>query len=34
MDGHNARVGLVVQNTAPPTGSSSTVVQLGIQIQE
>jgi hypothetical protein len=34
MDGHNARVGLVVQNTAPPVGSSMTTVQLGIQIQE
>jgi hypothetical protein len=34
MDGHNARVGLVVQNTAPTTGSSMTTVQLGIQIQE
>jgi hypothetical protein len=34
LDGHNARAGLVVQNSAPPTGSSQTMVQLGIQIQE
>ncbi len=34
LDGHNARVGLVVQNTSPPAGSSTTTVQLGIQIQE
>ncbi len=34
LDGHNARAGLVVQNTNPPVGSSFTGVQLGIQIQE
>jgi hypothetical protein len=34
LDGHNARVGLVVQNSLPPAGSSMTNVQLGIQIQE
>jgi hypothetical protein len=34
LDGHNARVAFAVQNTNPPTGSSSTGVQLGIQIQE
>ena len=34
LDGHNARAGLVVQNTTPPVGSSLTTVQLGVQIQE
>ncbi len=35
LDGHNARAGLVVQNMSPPGGASSTTtVQLGIQIQE
>ena len=34
LDGHNARGGIVVQNTSPPVGSSQTTVQLGIQIQE
>jgi hypothetical protein len=34
LDGHNARVGLAVQNTNPPAGSSTTGVQLGIQFQE
>jgi hypothetical protein len=34
LDGHNARMALVVQNTSPPVGSSMTTVQLGIQIQE
>jgi hypothetical protein len=34
LDGHNARLALVVQNTSPSTGSSTTGVQLGIQIQE
>ena len=34
LDGHNARAGLVVQNMKPSAGSSSTGVQLGIQIQE
>jgi hypothetical protein len=34
LDGHNARAGLVVQNMRPTAGSSSTGVQLGIQIQE
>jgi hypothetical protein len=34
LDGHNARAGLAVQTTSPPVGSSTTNVQLGIQIQE
>ena len=34
LDGHNARIGLAVQNTNPPAGSSVTGVQLGIQFQE
>lgn len=34
LEGHNARAGLVVQNTTPGTGPSSTGIQLGIQIQE
>ena len=34
LDGHNARVGLALQNTTPPAGSSMTGVQLGVQIQE
>lgn len=34
LDGHNARVAMVVQNTAPPIGSSQTTVQLGVQVQE
>jgi hypothetical protein len=34
LDGHNARVGMVLQNTAPAVGANMTTVQLGIQIQE
>jgi len=34
LDGHNARVGLAVQNINPPAGASTTGVQLGIQFQE
>ena len=34
LDGHNARAALAVQNVSPPTGSSYTGIQLGIQIQE
>jgi hypothetical protein len=34
LDGHNARVGLALQTTNPPVGSTTTGVQFGIQIQE
>lgn len=34
LDGHNARMALVLQNTSPPGLSSTTTVQLGVQIQE
>ena len=34
IDGHNTRVAFAVQNRNPPTASSTTSYQLGIQIQE
>jgi hypothetical protein len=34
LEGHNARAGLVVQNTSQGSGSNYTGIQLGIQIQE
>jgi hypothetical protein len=34
LDGHNARAALAVQNVSPPSGSSYTGIQVGIQIQE
>jgi hypothetical protein len=34
IDGHKARLALVVQNVNPPGIASSTTVQLGVQIQE
>ena len=34
LEGHNLRMALVVQNTNPPSGSSFTGVQVGLQVQE